>query len=45
VLILLVLSNDRTVTGAHRNPAWVNWVAGLTILFVLAADFVALLGD
>jgi Mn2+/Fe2+ NRAMP family transporter len=45
VLILLVLSNDRRVTGTHRNPAWVNWVAGLTIVLVLAADFVALLGD
>ena len=44
VLILLVLSNDRSVTGTHRNPAWVNWMAGLTIVFVLAADFIALLG-
>lgn len=44
LLILLVLSNDRRVVGpATRNPAWVNWFAGLAVLAALAADFAALL--
>jgi Mn2+/Fe2+ NRAMP family transporter len=40
--ILLVLSNDRRVVGAARNPMWMNGVAILTILLALAADFAAL---
>jgi Mn2+/Fe2+ NRAMP family transporter len=42
LLILLALSNDRRVTGASRNPSWVNWVAGIALLAALAADFAAL---
>jgi Mn2+/Fe2+ NRAMP family transporter len=44
ILMLLVLSNDRRIVGAARNPRWVNWMAVLTILVALATDFVALLG-
>jgi Mn2+/Fe2+ NRAMP family transporter len=45
MLILLVLSNDRHVMGDTRNPRWVNWTAGATIIVSLAAIFVALWGD
>jgi Mn2+/Fe2+ NRAMP family transporter len=43
LLILLVLSNDRRIVGATRNPAWVNWMTGLAVTAALAADFAALL--
>ncbi len=42
LLILLVLSNDRRIVGATRNPAWVNWMAGLAVAAALAADYAAL---
>jgi Mn2+/Fe2+ NRAMP family transporter len=45
MLMLLILSNDRQIVGDARNPQWVNWIAGLTILVALAAIFVALLGN
>jgi Mn2+/Fe2+ NRAMP family transporter len=45
MLILLVLSNDRRIMGDTRNPRWVNWLAGLTIIVSLAAIFVALVGN
>ena len=45
ILMLLVLSNDQRIVGAARNPRWVNWMAVLTILVALAADFIALLGS
>jgi Mn2+/Fe2+ NRAMP family transporter len=43
MLILLVLSNDGQIVGATRNPRWVNWLAGCTIVLTLAADCIALL--
>ena len=43
LLILLLLSNDRRVVGAVRNPAWVNWMAGLAMVAALPADFAALM--
>lgn len=45
ILTLLVLSNDRRIVGSARNPRWVNWMAVLTILVALAADFIALLSN
>lgn len=45
ILMLLVLSNDQQIVGTARNPRWVNWMAVLTILVALAADFIALLGS
>jgi Mn2+/Fe2+ NRAMP family transporter len=44
MLLLLVLSNDRRIMGDARNPRWVNWMAGLTIIVALAAMFMALIG-
>jgi NRAMP (natural resistance-associated macrophage protein)-like metal ion transporter len=44
MLILLVLSNDRQIMGPARNPPWVNWIAGLTIVVAVAAMFTALIG-
>jgi len=38
MLILLVLSNDRQITGNARNSRWVNGFAGLTILVSVAAN-------
>jgi len=42
MLMLLILSNDRRIVGDVRNPAWVNWMAVITIVVTLAADFLAL---
>jgi Mn2+/Fe2+ NRAMP family transporter len=44
MLILLVLSNDRQIMGPARNPHWVNWLAGATIIVAVAAMFMALIG-
>jgi Mn2+/Fe2+ NRAMP family transporter len=43
LMVLLMLSNDPRVVGAHRNPRWVNVVGVLTVLAALAADFATLL--
>jgi Mn2+/Fe2+ NRAMP family transporter len=44
MLIRLVLSNDRQIMGPARNPHWVNWLAGATIIVAVAAMFMALIG-
>jgi Mn2+/Fe2+ NRAMP family transporter len=45
MLLMLILSNDRQIMGEVRNPRWIDWTAGVTIIISLSTITIALIGS